>query len=48
MPIEDELWLVLGIIVLIIIIIGLYLIFTRTDIIQFLLNLKIPKPWKTS
>ncbi|MEM0480584.1 MAG: DUF350 domain-containing protein [Candidatus Aenigmatarchaeota archaeon] len=43
--IEDELWLVFGIILLIIIIIVVYLVFSSGKVWEIIKNIKIPKPW---
>jgi len=49
--IEDELWLILGIVILIVIAILIYLIFTNEefvkDLINFTLSFRLPKPWKS-
>lgn len=48
--IEDELWIVLGIVLLLIVGILIYLAITnpkfRELVTNLILNLKIPKPWK--
>lgn len=54
--IEDELWLVLGIIILLVIGVLLYLIFSQPqnawDVLNFIWNsikdFRMPKPWRSS
>lgn len=47
---EDELWMVIGIFLILFVVIILYFLFSHQDflktILQIALNLKIPTPWK--
>jgi len=49
--IEDELWLILGIVILIAVAVLIYLIFTNPEFVnmlkEFILSFRLPKPWKS-